>query len=533
MCKATPKEKVIAMYNIHGIQKYIFRTTKVKDAIGASWIIENLLAEVLKEAVEELKENGKRENHSIKAKLDWCNKEEWFSYEEDTQDVQVLYIGGGNAFVAYRDQELCQKVNSLMAYHTLKKTYSLQLAVAVEKKGSQYAEDYRKLCTKMSETKIDMILSKPLGTLPIMEMERKTGYPMISKEGSTETKLKKESGTQKQRTIVEKEEKLFDSYVTKKGIDSMIAVVHIDGNSMGQRIQEYISEIQDYTEAVNTIRKLSFYINDSYKKVFLDMKNTFYEKLKDRKEFKEKENLYFIREILVAGDDVTFVCNGKIALAAVEYFCRKITEFTMNGKTDKENIQKYGFSVCAGIAYIGSHFPFHVGYEVAEACCQSAKDRAKKSENMDGDRVGNFVDFHICKNIQAKNFQLMRNREYQTSSGEQLLIRPYYIRTKAEGNLERLNKENFAFENLKKAISYFQDEKQIPKSFAKELRNTYALGEDAVHLFYSFLESRGWKMPDGEEELYIKNGENIAKWYDALELQDCYMDLDEIIGKEA
>ena len=532
MCEAAQEKKVLAMYDVRGIQKYIFRTAKVKDAIGASRIVENIIPDALQAAVEELQKTS-QEEQKLKVELQWCGEDGPFPYTENGQDIQVLFVGGGNAFVMYRDKKLCLKVNRLMARYTLEHTYSLQLAAAIVEKSNNYSEDYRRLFARMNETKADMILSKPLGTIPIMEMEIKTGYPLVSKEGSTETRLKKESGTEKQKKIQEDDEKKFDSYVTKKGTDSTIAVVHIDGNSMGQRIRQAVEKIENYTEAVNRMRSISYYINASYKKVFEEMKEFFNTGGRKLKGLQKKESPYIVREILVAGDDITFVCNGKAALAAVEYYCRRITGFTMNGEKDAESIQKYGFSVCAGVAYIGSHFPFSTGYEVAEACCESAKKRAKKEENMDGERVGNFVDFHICKNIHAQNFERMRKREYVTSNGEELLIRPYYIPTDTEGALGKMSEAHFSFQKLKDAVKFFQDIENIPKSFVKELRNTYPLGEGQMNLLYSFLESRGRKMPDGKDEMYwSEKGVKIAKWYDALEIQDYFADLKDIEGED-
>ena len=36
--------KVLVMYDVRGIQNYIFRTTKLKDAIGASVLVENIFS---------------------------------------------------------------------------------------------------------------------------------------------------------------------------------------------------------------------------------------------------------------------------------------------------------------------------------------------------------------------------------------------------------------------------------------------------------------------------------------------------------
>ena len=46
-------QELMALYDVRGIQDYIFRTTKVKDAMGASRCVENLLMEALKQAVED------------------------------------------------------------------------------------------------------------------------------------------------------------------------------------------------------------------------------------------------------------------------------------------------------------------------------------------------------------------------------------------------------------------------------------------------------------------------------------------------
>lgn len=83
--------------------------------------------------------------------------------------------------------------------------------------------------------------------------------------------------------------------------------------------------------------------------------------------------------MIVAGDDITYVCNAHIALETVRYYSEQISGLMMvSEESTQENIKKYGFSICAGIAYIGSHFPFYTAYEVAEACCASAKGEAKR-----------------------------------------------------------------------------------------------------------------------------------------------------------
>lgn len=519
------QQEVLAMYDVRGIQNYIFRTAEVKDAIGASAIVENIIEDALKYAVETL--SMSKDVH-FKVDLEWCSDEDVYEYaekEEQGADVQVLYIGGGNGFVTYSSRALCRDINKIMAKYVLEQTYSLQLAIAIVDKNGDYSIDYKNLYDEMNRRKANMAFSRPLGALPIMDVEIKTGYPLVTKEGSRETLLKKEAG-ERVRVSLKHAEKIFDNYVTERGVDSTLAVVHIDGNNMGLRIRELMEGYSDYSRAVNVMRRISFQINSCYKNVFQSMSDYFNQNAGKHSEFDRKETRNFIMKVLTAGDDITYVCNGKIALASVEYFCKQIAGHTLNGLNDKESIEKYGFSVCAGIAYIGSHFPFNIGYEVAEACSKCAKDRAKKEENMDGKRIGNFVDFQFCKNVRTQNLEDTRQKEYLTSHGEKLLVRPYFISTDAdgEGRFKELKKKNYSFDNFRKAVLFFQKSENMPKSFVKTLRNTYPMGKDQMNALYSFIESRNWKLPDESSELYDAES-RTAKWYDALEMVDCYVDL--------
>lgn len=498
----TEEKQVLAMYDVRGIQKYIFNTPKVKDAIGASYIVENIIVKALTHALNVYeKETGVMLNSELK----WCLNKEVKIYQDNQElDVQVLYIGGGNAYVVYKTKELCVSVNKIMAKHIIETTYSLQLAVGIVPKTNNYQDDYQKLMNEMEAIKANMIVSKPLGTLPIA----KDDEHVVSFE-----QLAKKIAEKEKRNQIEERIKIFDNYVTEKGIDSVIAVVHIDGNNMGLRIREQLKNETEYENAVNKMRTLSFNINQSYKKAFDDMS----------KKYNQDGKLHVL-QILVAGDDITYVCNGKVALETVRYYVNEISKYSMNGKNDEKSLEKYGFSVCAGIAYVGSHFPFSVAYEVAEACCDSAKSEAKKDEFSNGQKVGNWVDYQIVKSVHAKNLEALREKEYLTCTNEQLIRRPYFIST--ENN--QLDVGEKSLEKLIAYVDYFKDNEKIPNSLKKRIRNTYSLGEMQVEILNDFLKSRNHKMPDGESNMYDEIGNcKIAKWYDALEIMDYVVDKEE------
>ena len=128
--------KYFSMYDVRGIQKYVFRTAKVKDAMGASGIVEDIIMEALKKSVLLLKEQEQKNPNKkpITEQLVWKDEKGFLEYKEEEVDIQVLFVGGGNAFVIYSSQELCFQINRLMSKYILEHTYSLQLAVAMVKK---------------------------------------------------------------------------------------------------------------------------------------------------------------------------------------------------------------------------------------------------------------------------------------------------------------------------------------------------------------------------------------------------------------
>lgn len=517
---------VLAMYDVRGIQKYIFKTIKVQDARGASGLIENIIVDAMEAAISSIKSRPEYEN--IKTETEWFDENGPINYSNNDNDVQILFSGGGNASFLFSSGELCLEINKLMSKYILENTYSLQLAIAFINKTENYSNDYSEVNKVLASNKARMINSSPLGTLPIMKMEIKTGYPIETEDNlSKETSIKKRKD-EKKSSIEKKVDKKFDHYVTKKGKDSNLAVVHIDGNNMGLRIRELVQDITDYEKAVNKVREISFNISNSYKSVFNEMVSYYNETgLVD-----DKENNNFVLKILVAGDDITYICNAGIAIDTVNYYCNAISDRTMikneDGLEEIAFLKKYGFSVCAGIAFFTSHFPFYVAYDVAESCCDSAKKYAKANK-IEG-VISNWLDYQICKNIQAIDLENVRAGEYVTAENEILYRRPYYVSIKQHDNarkcysmFESKISDTHKLSNLEEAIIYFKNTNNLPRSISKEIRNIYPEGSGVIESYVEFLKSRKHMMPDGKFDMYLDDdGSKIAKWYDALEILDYY-----------
>lgn len=522
------KCEVLAMYDVRGIQNYIFRTNRIKEIMGASSIVENIILEGFQHIIEELKLD------KTQYIINWEDKSDAEYLSNPQIQMQVLFIGGGNAYVLYRKGEVCELFNKKLAKYVLEHTYSLQLAVAVIAKTDNYSEDYKKINARMREIKATMPNTRPMGAFPFMAVDSVIGFPLVAKnpnkdEGGyvcTESLLKRK----KYKKDENASENILDNMVTKKGENSFLAIVHIDGNNMGKRIKKIMEKKTKYPEAIKAMRAISRNLKYSFLESFAKM-GSYIDSRTDEIKPGYEGKLY--RKLILAGDDITFICNAQIALEAVKVFLQDVSQKVMyqeEGLEESENLNKYGLSACGGIAFANSHFPFSDAYEVAEACCASAKKRAKEVENRDkGEKegnIGNYIDFQICNHVKTIDLEEHREKNYQfvEQDGQipnrQMIFRPYYVSCKKLDEIKGndLNKRNskYDFDNIFiHNIRCFQDNSKS-RSKMKNLRNAFAFGLEEVKKEIVFLDSRQVKLPKENE---------IDTWYDALEMMDlCKLD---------
>lgn len=507
MKKELLNNKVMVLYDIRDIQKYIFNTNKVRDIIGASLLVENLLKRGIAECL--------RKHPEVK------------------DAMQEQFIGGGNACYLFRTGRDAEIINRELSSWILKETRSLQLAIAAVPKTERYDQDYENLQKEMIRVKMKMPKTSLMGALPIVIHEETTGLPVTKVIQGPEGEERVSAEVAEKRKMLYEIAPVpgikFDDMVDQKEKDSTLAIVHIDGNSMGKRIKVLMEHETNYQQAMDKMKKVSESINISFQEAFQQME----EKVIHWAERTPGEDAkkHYVRKIICAGDDITFVCTGKLALTLVEAFVHALNDKEMYSdvSSGKENPEEKRFSVCAGIAYMHSHFPFSDAYQIAEQCCENAKKKAKQMECKVGNIVGNWVDFQVCKDIYTTYLGTSRKKNYLLADGEYLIRRPYYIPYVNEQYpiFKKMNENNeqYSFERLKKQLDYICDSKESGSTWTnsdwKELRNSYAFGKNAVDELLTFLKSRGkilYSQPFDEN--------NIAQWYDALEMYELYLDIE-------
>ncbi|EPS52112.1 hypothetical protein CFSAN002368_11611 [Clostridium botulinum A1 str. CFSAN002368] len=81
----------------------------------------------------------------------------------------------------------------------------------------------------------------------------------------------------------------------------------------------------------------------------IDNYNNYYEKIG----YGKQKKILPIRPIILAGDDITFISNGKIAIDITRLFTEEITE-----QKEQFGKNKYNLTTSAGIAIVKRNHPF-------------------------------------------------------------------------------------------------------------------------------------------------------------------------------
>lgn len=134
--------------------------------------------------------------------------------------------------------------------------------------------------------------------------------------------------------------------------------------------------------------------------------------------------------LVLGGDDLTLVCDGRWALPFAERFLRAFERETARREAVRDvaraALGRDALSACAGVAIVKPHFPFHLAYELAKELLESAKT-VKLRVTRDGVPwpVTSALDFHVL--FDASGSHLADVRADLTPEGTRLLARPYVV----------------------------------------------------------------------------------------------------------
>jgi hypothetical protein len=544
------------------IQPYIFGSNRLRENVGASYLVDAATRTWAFDAVRKAVNGAAPGETNIGPNNEIQNKG-----IEQGLAAEVLYAGGGNFAVLFgtsKAEEFAKQFNSNLSRRALLEAPGLQLVIAQQ--AMQWGQEF--LRDKLDDVfrvlaiqKKNRAWSAPLLGLGVTASCNSTGLPAtglvpgIGGElpylASDEIQAKVEvawpqgregsAADQRLKKAIALEEAYayprdFDDMGATAGEYSYIAIVHADGNSMGQRIREikisdaltmedknreFVRELRRFSldvekaakAALNEVRArlVRCIVDKDGKKVIVHQLN---QKMSIQIELaKSKEGKYYVpfRPIVFGGDDVTFVCDGRLGLSlAIEY----LREFEHQTQlVDSLRKDGSGLTACAGVAIVKSHYPFARAYSLAEDLCASAK-RYRREKEIDG----SCLDWHFALSGLSGSLKEVRDREYQASAGS-LTLRPVTL----AANPKQVQRSWLVIE---KGIDAFQKDWAGHHNKIKALRDVLREGPAAVE---RFVEAVGSELPAVLPKMsdWPKKGwhGDSCGYFDAIELADWFIPL--------
>lgn len=405
---------VLATYDILGKQDFIYRSSRMKEIVGGSALIRNCYEKWL---YPEAEKAGRADSRGIFRKLDKAFARENFTrHMEEGYIGEVIYEGGGNFLLLFKNAEVFREVTWRFSKAVLENTGSLRVlgTFVGNVDFDNFPEDRRRLYEKQQENEDRICIALPWGTLPVVAVDPRTSQPVVEKKTMTDGKGMRitdsfsrenqaklaEYGREEEKNSDLIGEKVLDNIVRKKGENSLLAVVYIDGNNMSSKVKKCTQRGKNYEECVGALRELSEEIRKNY--VDDRMRDI------DKALAKKHGDLEKRRFLIYAGDEITLICNAYDAWDCIRGYM--------------ENLPRQD-SVCAGIAVFYSHAPYPDVYRIAEACCESGK-KFLRSHNLE---KSSLVDFHYCKGSIGLSLDEIWEAEY----GD-IMSKPWVFRADSE-----------------------------------------------------------------------------------------------------
>lgn len=473
---------VLTMISEKSVQSYIFRSNRLKEVVGASWLAASAL-------------------------------EEW---RASSAGRKLLYAGGGNAAIVFASIDQARREIEEWSRRWFQEAPALAFSVVHRPydEGLAYALlDAREGLLPRQEDQES--IGAPFGALSVVRSCPSTGlaagWPPVDGEYLGEEARAKALRSRSATSRLEQSCSLPEGYTFPERLDELgitegsshLAIVHADGDEMGSLLYQHVDKYDGQDEAaIAALADISDRISNAGRVALtrvIEAVLRLVTKPSDELERwalrpipNEKGQILLpIRPVVFGGDDVTFICHARLALYLARLY---LTEFEAEGRN-----QKLGTVTASAGVFMGpAKFPFARGYEFADQLCRLAKDRRKSA----GKR-GSWLDFHIQLEGATEDIPSQRKR-----ISEDLFARPYCV--------------SAAWENLGVAATWPQFQSRL-----RSLRNTEHWPRNKVKALREAL-LRGGTQIDCVAELLGENSGfdkgQMPLWFDAVDAFDFCID---------
>lgn len=463
----------VVLIETSGNQRYIFATNKLRENVGASELTYRVGTKTVLEAIE---------------KGDWVNddptgktlRKNILDKKENPEvgngnKVEVIVATSGKAILLVDERTTGEQVIRRVTQTALKEMPGLTVHGTISSEVKNDLSDIHKAIGEVHRNLENIHRQVPSNEhrfqhLPFFAQCKTSGLPAqtFGKEGSDQILLSTLSATKQRHSEAGRLEAVLQSaqkgiHLTKNPGDlekkfkelDWVAVVHADGNGLGQIFldfdryagfdengenwsgRKYVKEYRRFSVALDicTINAAALALKN--------MQTAWQE---------NNPNILTIEvaaiPLVLGGDDLTILCDGAYALKFAHDF---LTAFEKETRIERDlvgsivkQISQRAFGrdylgICAGVAIVKPHFPFHQAYELAESLLRSAKQvkerihHIPKVQTENGEEAkevslpASALDFHILYDSAYSELGTIREKLIVDEDNSRLYAKPYVV----------------------------------------------------------------------------------------------------------
>ena len=425
---------VLTAVDTSGIQPYIFGSNRLRENVGAS---EHVLRATTTWIWETLRDPGLklRVNMNDSWPTHGQPRDDRKLIEDPDQnlDAEVLYAAGGNALILFRDEDMARTWARLLSTKALRDAPGLTLLIAHSAPfawnptGNDLAARVGDLFSmRLDEHKRTRTASAPLLGLGVTATCQSTGLVATTVDTLDNIRVSREivaktssipDARGRFRGLLQNYEKLdiplpekFDEMNPNKGERSYIAVIHADGNGMGEHFK-HIWDGKTNRAGITALRDLSDKVAQAGALALQQTLACLVDANGVLVHPYHKMTKLPVRPLIYGGDDLTLVCDGRIGVGLAARYLYEFEQAT-------RHLFGEPLTAAAGVAIVKTHYPFVRAYELAAALCRDAK---KISRDV------SMLDWHVAMSGVLAHIREIRAREYAVEAG-QLELRPVSLR---------------------------------------------------------------------------------------------------------
>ncbi len=402
---------------VQGIQGFIFQTNSLKEIVGASALVEDICTDIFAEQLG------------------------FTSFNQLGNDPNAILNAAGNIKYVFEDEDKCKNIFKHFPKKVMEMAPGITFSQAIVKFEDKdiFSEVVDELENRLRMERNRPVPSTTVGLMGMQRM-RETYLPerfhtqgeyydegtyrklqVLKADAHNEFSLRgKAMGDLLDETSLED----TDNVSLFTGDNDWIAIVHADGNGLGQ----VVKSIGEKDKAGKDFHQFSHILNESTiaaaQEAVKASLNIFLGKEAD----KEKKKRFFpFRPIVLGGDDLTVIIRGDLAIEFTKTYLEsfeRLTKTKFNSLAAKYPVLKNGLTACAGISFIKSSFPYYYGYNLAEELCSAAKKDAKKK---DRDAIHSCLMFHKVQDSFVASYSEINKRELTTPDRHSFNFGPYYL----------------------------------------------------------------------------------------------------------